>query len=350
MNTLPMSHPDKLRRLAWFLPLALLVYAANAWLVRSPPAHLVAPGALAPEWPVLFDLLLMVPLLYLIAFRRDRRRALTGAVALAVAGVMIAGWIVPLASQHWLGILQTGRNLLIAAFVVGEIALAVGLARLTLKLLRVGNDPERAIASALHARFGDSAVARLLAFEVRMWFYALFASARRKLVYAGDEHFTCHAKDGHASNQHGFILLILIELPIVHVLLSLFWTATAAWIVSAFSLWGLAFLLGEHRATLRRPVSLDAEHLHVRYGLCAELAVPLDRISAVSPHGERVSRRSPGTLRYCDAGVPNVCITLDPVLDVPGLFGDTRPVARIYLGVDAPARLLGSIRARIAAK
>lgn len=348
MHATRMTRPEKLRKLCWFVPIALVIYLANAWLTRRPPAFLMAPGASAPEWPVLFDVLLTVPLLYLFVFRRDGRHALAGAAMLAGSGVMIAGWIVPIASQHWLGVLQIGRNLLAAVFVIGEIALAVSLARLTLRLLRDGDDPERAIADTLRARFGDTPVARLLAFEVRMWFYALFVSAKRKLVFAGDEHFSCHAKDGHASNQQGFILLILIELPIVHVLLSVFWHARVAWTVTALSLWGLCFLIAEYRATLRRPISLDSEHVYVRYGLAAELLLPLTHIARAVPHRETVARRIPGTQRYCESGVPNVCLHLAPPLDVPGMFGQTRSIERVYLGVDVPGRFLEHLNTRLA--
>ncbi|MEO7062924.1 MAG: hypothetical protein ABI082_04015, partial [Dokdonella sp.] len=330
-----MSRDEKLHKLGWFVPLALLVYVANAWLTHHPPAMLVAPGTAVPEWPVLFDCLVTVPLLYLLVFQRLRRKAWMGAGMLAVTGIMLGGWIIPEGSRQWLGVLQTGRNLVAAVIAIGEIALAVGLARLTLRMLRNGNDPEQAVAAALHARFGNTPVVHFLAFEVRMWFYALFANAKRTLTFAGEEHFSYHAKDGHASNQQGFIFLIAFELPIMHVLLWLFWQSTGAWIVSALSLWGLCFLIAERRATLKRPISLDDGHLYIRYGLAAELVVPLERIHSVVPHREPVARRTPGTLRYCEAGAPNVCIHLIPGFVVPGLLGNARTIEYIYLGVDA---------------
>ncbi len=342
-----MTREEKLQRLAWFAPLALLVYLANGWLAHHPPTALVATGTIVPEWPMLFDLLVTVPLAYLIAFRRHGRQAWIGAAMLAGTGIMVAGWIVPEESRQWLGVLQTGRNFFAAVVVLGEITLALSLARLTLRLLRDGNDPERAVAAALHARFGDTAVARLIAFEVRMWFYALFATAKRPLTFAGDEHFSCHAKDGHASNQQGFILLILIELPIVHLLLSLFWQWKGACVISALSVWGLCFLIAERRATLKRPISMDGERLYVRYGLGTERVVPMASIAAVAPHREPVARRIPGTLRYCESGAPNISVRLCPALEVPGLFGGSRQIEWIYLGVDAPGRFLSRLNARL---
>lgn len=350
MDSEVLSQTQRLYRWAAFGLLASIVCLGNAWLVRHPPAVLVWQGIPVPEWPVLFDLLVTVPLLYLFLFRRNGRRAFAGAAMIAVSGIMIAGWIVPIESQHWLGFLRIARNLFAACLVAGEIVLAIGLARMTLRLLREGNDPERAVASALRLRFGDTMVARLLAFEVRLLVYALFASADRKLAFEGDQHFSCHAKDGLSSNQSGFILIVGAELPIAHLLLSLSGHPHIAWIVSLLSIWGLCVLVAERRATLRRPISIDASHLYVRYGLGSELVVPLARIQEVAGHCEAVARRTPGAMRYCEAGVPNVCIRLDPPIGIPGLSGRSRPILRIYLGVDTPGRFIEQLKNRLGAE
>ncbi len=349
MNPVALNRSQKLHRLAWFLPLAAAVYLGNAWIVRHPWDALVAPNGIAPEWPVLVDVLVTVPLLYLIAFWRNGRRAWIGAGMIAATGIVIADWIVPAESRQWLDALGTLRHLVVALIVVGEGALIVGVARLIGRLSRQGGNVETAIDSAVHSTFGDAPVARLLAFEARMWFYALFASSRRPQVFAGDEHFTYHLKDGHASNQQGFIVLILIELPILHVLLTLFWHAQAAWIVTLLTVWGLCFLVGEYRASTRRPISVDGEAVYVRYGLAAEVRIPLQHIASVRPSRIPVRRRTPGVLRYCEAGDPNVCIELAPPLLLPGMFGAESSIERIYLGLDAPERFITSLRGRIGA-
>ncbi|WP_347259516.1 hypothetical protein [Rudaea sp.] len=72
-------------------------------------------------------------------------------------------------------------------------------------------------------------------------------------------------------------------------------------------------------------------------------------IAWATVHREAVPRRIPGVRRYCESGVPNVCLHLAPALDVNGLFGETRSIERIYLGVDAPARFLEQLNARLEA-
>lgn len=347
MTAFVLDQGRRRRRGIVFLLLAAIVVAGNAWLSRRPPAALVGPALAAPEWPVLVDLLLVVPLAHLALFRREGRRAWIKAGMLALAGITVAGWIVPAANQHQLVMLRALRNVSALFVVAGEIALAVALARLVFGRLRERADPEAAVDRALRDRFGDVPLVQVLAFEVRLWFWALFGSAKRSFAFAGDRHFGTHAKDGHASNQQGFLLLVGAEIPILHVVLALFWSHSAAWIVTALSSWGWIFLFAEHRATLRRPVSLSHDALFVRYGLRAELVVPLRQIGSVSPHAAPVPRRQAGSLRYCEAGAPNVRIELSPPLQVPGLFGAAKPVERIYLGIDEPQRFIAAVAERL---
>lgn len=334
------------KRLRGFLAFFALIVAGNAWLGRHPPAALVVPGSDAPEWPILIDLLLVAPLVYLVLFCREGHKAWLKAAAIALAGISIAGWIVPEANQHLLASLRQLRNALAALALGGEILLAAVLARAVIRVLGERSDPEHAVSRVLRERFGDTPVARLLAFEVRMWFWALFGSARRELRFAGDAHFGTHRKDGHASNQQGFLLLIGAEIPLVHGLLAVFWSHAAACAVTALSLWGFVFLLGEYRASLRRPISISDSALHIRYGLGAELVVPLQRIAEVARHGSHVPRRRAGVLRYCEAGAPNVRLELSPPLQVAGVFGGERPIERIYLGVDDVGAFLAAIQHR----
>ena len=347
MTAFVLDQGQRRRRGIVFLLFAAIVVAGNAWLSRFPPAASIAPSAAAPEWPVLVDLLLVVPLAYLALFHREGRRAWIKAGMLALAGITVAGWIVPAANQHQLVVLRALRNVSALLAVAGEIALAVVLAGLVFGLLRERADPEAAIDRALRDRFGDVALAQVLAFEVRLWFWALFGSAGRGFAFAGDRHFGTHAKDGHASNQQGFLLLIGAEIPVLHLVSALLWSPAVAGIITALSSWGWVFLFAEHRATLRRPVSLSHDALFVRYGLRAERVVPLRQIESISLHGAPVARRQAGSLCYCESGAPNVRIELSPPLAVPGLFGAARPIRRIYLGVDEPQRFIAAVVERL---
>ena len=339
------SRSRQARRYA-FLAVAAAILAANAWVMRDTPTLFLDADGLAPEWPVLIDALLTVPLVYLAFFWRDGWRAIRGAFVVGMAAVAVATWIVPPANRDWLDALMPLRLLVLGAVVLVEGLAILGVIRLILRVRREGIAVEAAIDDSMRARFGDTPIARLLALEARLWFFALFASTKRALAFPGEAHFGYHAKDGNASNQQAFIILILVETPILHALLALFWSAQAAWIASALSVWGLAFLVAEYRATILRPISIQRDELVILQGLLVDVRVPLACIAAASANRVAVAR-GPGVLRCSAAGVPNLRLDLYAPFAIATLGGGRRLVERIYLGVDEPARLLAGLLPRI---
>ena len=329
-------HVAKSRRLSWFLLASASIVFANYWLTRHTPSMLLGDVAVPPAWPVLVDTLLIIPLIYLFMFRRNGRRVWIGAAMMVGTGAFVANMILPEQSVPWLGQLRLVRNGMVALFALTELALLVTVARAAYRLYRRGNDVEAAIESGFKDRFGDVPIARLLTFEARMWFYALFAPRNYVAGSIAEERFSYHLKDGHASNQQGFIMLILIELPILHVLLMLFWSPVVAWIVSLMTAYGLCFLIGEYRASSRRQTSIDEDSVRVRFGLLPELQIPLTQIDRVDRSVVAVSRWAAGTVRFCDSGNPNIVIHLKEPIATANLFGSGRMVERVFLGLDKP--------------
>ncbi len=329
-----------------FLALAALVMLANAVIMRWPPVAFTDAAGLAPEWPVLVDALVTLPLLYLLLVGWRGWRAWRAAAAVGMTALALSAWIVPEQSRHVLDMLKPLRHLAIAIVIAVECVAVVAVVRFILRMRREGLNAETAIERAMVDRFGDGAFTRLLVLDARIWFYALFARAGKPLAFPGDTHFTVHAKDGNASNQLVFIFLILFELPILHGLLMVMASAQVAWIVTVLTLWGLAFLVADYRASLLRPISLDGDALVIRYGVLVDVRVPLAAIASVQRWNEEVPGRQPGTLRYCESGVPNVRIDLAEPLDVPGLFGGSRRVERVFLGVDTPVPFVAALEQR----
>ena len=66
---------------------------------------------------------------------------------------------------------------------------------------------------------GEGVEAGLLMLEILMWYYVLFVRKDTEIEFAGEQHFSYHEKDGNASNQFAFIIIILFEIPLVHLLL-----------------------------------------------------------------------------------------------------------------------------------
>src|SRR5690606_35584983 len=144
-------------------------------MMRRTPTALLGDNGLAPEWPVLVDALLTLPLVYLALFCRDGWRAVRGAFVVGMAGIAVAMWVVPASNRDWLGWLMPLRLVVLAAIMLVEGAAIIGVVRLILRVRRDGVPVEAAIDDSMRRKFGDAPIARLLALEARLWFFALFA-------------------------------------------------------------------------------------------------------------------------------------------------------------------------------
>jgi hypothetical protein len=350
------QHP---RRSFGLVALALL--AAYAWII---PWHAQQGLGPLPDWTLAFDLLLVLPLLWwwLQPAPRGRGAAL-GALAVAMAGIWVGAWLLPQADkQVWLW-LEPMRWVLLGALLLLQLALATlalrGLARVLRqrrRLLQTGQAPRGLLEDELHAVIdaeatratrltGAPAGAALpwLKLEARLWLYAL-APARwlATLAADGERWFGVHRQGQNLSNQMGFVVLAGVEIPVVHLLLHLWFGPLVAGIVTALSVYGWLFLWAEARATRWRPVALDAHTLHLRHGLVDDLAVPRQAIAAAALYRGPAPARAAGRLRCSGMGRANLRLVLAPGTRLATLVGK-RAVHEIFLGVDEPERLLQAL-------
>ncbi|PHV08518.1 hypothetical protein CSQ96_02910 [Janthinobacterium sp. BJB412] len=328
------------RRTAWLAGFVAVSMAANCLALRMP---------LPPYVPQQFELVLLAqvfvlwPLLFFLLAHPQRREA--RAIVLPITtGMLFGSLVLPAESKHVWHYIDQLRWVVVLAFGAAELWVMLTLLR-SLGKLRSSTTPESDIADAMRGALGDKAATRLLTVELLMWFYALLSWRAKQYRYDGVEHFSIHRHEGNASNQVGFLVVLGAEIPVVHFFVWL-WSPTAALVLTGLSLYGFAWMLGEYRATLLRPVSLNEHDLHLRYGLLGDERVPLSAIDAVEPCAIRLRRRR-GLLRRTPAGgTANVRIALKPMARIAGLFG-TKAYDTIVLAVDDPALFVDSLRARL---
>ncbi|MCB1605512.1 MAG: hypothetical protein KDI71_00845 [Xanthomonadales bacterium] len=283
------------------------------------------------EWFYLLDAAIVAPLCWLCI--RDRKEALLKAVVLLCGAILIGSYIIPEQSKFIWHQLENGRYLILAMVLLFELVALLSVYLAVRTALWAQEDPDLAIESPIRRLLGDGPVSKMLAFETRMWTFALFAQRVRQLNFTGDHHFSYHRKDGAQSNLLGFILLIALELPLVHVLLHFLWSPTAANIISLLTAFSLVFFIAEYRAMSRRPVSIDGQQLIIRFGIYSALTIPLSNVAAIRAHNQPV-RRAGHLRRYNYAGSPNVAIEL---AEPQG------KISSVYLGMDAPEQLIRAI-------
>ena len=278
-------------------------------------------GAEKPEWLLLIDGLIVLPILCFFCVN-DKKEAAIKAVVYSSLIILLGSFVIPENSKVVWPYLESLRYLAIAAFIVLEITTIFTVFFAIKASLTKDIDPDISISQPIEQILGKGAISSLLSFEARVWTYALFSKKIRQQNFTGDSHFSCHKKDGAQSNQLGFILIILFELPIMHLLLHFLWSSFAANLTTGLTLLGIVFFIAEYKAIAIRPISIDPEGIIVRYGLWNPLKISLINIKHVQLNSKFI-RRSANVNRFNLAGNPNIEIKLNS-----GKF--------IYLGVDSP--------------
>lgn len=319
------------------LPLLFLLAISISWGFYYQGEHwLNEYGAANFEWLYLLDALLILPLLCFVCIKDKKQAAIKAAVLCSLA-VLVGSYIIPAQSKFIWHYLESGRYLLLAIILLFELVAGLTVYLAISTALRQKSEPELAIAKPIQRLLGEGVTAKLLEFETRVWTYALFANRISPAQFHGDQHFSYHLKDDAQTNSMGFILLIALEIPLVHLVLHFAWSPLAANIVSGLTLLSLVFFIAEYRAMARRPLSVDGSNLYIRYGIYGMRVVALDNIAGIARHGGYVARAC-NNKRYNFSGYPNVAIALRQ---------SDNNIKHLYLGVDQPQALIDCIQPRI---
>jgi len=327
-----------------FWILALLVILGNWLLIQTPIYGLTRP---LPEWPIAFDLLVMLPLLYIFIHRKVRKKALLGGISLIAFGILVGAIIIPSEHQQIWTHFISWRYVLLAFLVLAELTLItfviyalLSKRRSSINTLESQDEYQCQTESRLHqlicSTFGPSITTRFILLEMRMWLYC-FGGKRRLQITADKQAYYYDKQYENASTQQGFLFLIGAELPIAHVLIHLY-SPTLALVITALSVYGFCFLVAEYRATLYRPISISHDVLHLKYGLLTNTKIPLNQIASVQPAKQGVKAQK-GRWRFKGSGDVNVCIQMKPHSILQGLFRQEH-VEEIYLGVNNPQHFI----------
>ncbi|MEL6198737.1 MAG: hypothetical protein AAFR09_00880 [Pseudomonadota bacterium] len=152
----------------WFLIIAPLVLLADALVAHSGPIDRFVEAGL------LFDLVLLMPALYFLCYRKRRQGAGVRALGLACLGVWIATKLVPDSDRVLLVYLGPLRYVGLAVLVLIELALI----RMIFRMLSAGGSAEATAKHAADAADMPTWVAKLLVWEAGLW-RRFFAGLRR---------------------------------------------------------------------------------------------------------------------------------------------------------------------------
>ncbi|WP_143732117.1 hypothetical protein [Microbulbifer sp. GL-2] len=275
-------------------------YSTNTWLNEF--------GEENREWFFLVDGLVVLPILCLICIK-DKKQALIKAIVYTCIAILIGSYIIPEESKSLWLYLEAVRFVVLACFILLEIMAIITMVTAIRVAINEREDPDIAIEASVERYVGRGILSTILSFETRLWMFVFCSKSIAFKQYLGDRHFSYHLKDGAQSTALGFIFIILLELPIVHLIVHFAWSSIAANIISFLSVLGLLFLVADCRSMSRRPISITSDKLIIRYGILSSKEIPLGDIRYVEKSSGHI-RRQNKIKRYNHSGNPNVVVGL----------------------------------------
>jgi hypothetical protein len=221
------------------------------------------------------------------------------------------------AVAYWLGARGRVLGVVVAA---GMLAAKLVLGRVLIVAVTVELG---AIAFALTRR---GIAFEIFATELRIMRAAIFGWRVRSQPGA----FTVHRASSWTLIAGVFAALTLVEAPLVHLVLVAFGHPIAAWILSALSLYGAVWLVGDINSLRAGGLRIADGSLVVALGVRWRGAIDLATITAVHLASGRAE---------LDVAIatPNVVIELREPAVLVGLFGRTKRARKIAFELDEPA-------------
>ena len=312
-----------------FLALALGVNILVLLLARQatgPKAQSIAVGAV-------LDMTVTVPALYYWLVVRPGLRNLASLGLIILLSLWRAAFAFPeiVPGKFWIG--AAIECLVIAAVFWGIRRARSAAGGIT------DTDPVARIQAAVRGVLPFSFAERALTAELAVLYYGLAWRAKPDM-HPGSKAFTLHRRSAFQDILLFVGLASLLEIFPVHLLLNL-WSPPAAWVATGLSLYGAFWAVSMSRAFELRPSLVSADELLLRFGLLAQLRIPVSAIRAVSreiPQGSTVMpRRTPAEF-YIEFNRP---------LEIEKLLGFRQPIDGIAVSADQGAEFESAIRSTL---
>jgi hypothetical protein len=319
--------------------LALVVLAAYLSAVALVHTSIFTRAPEPLSFVVAVELVVLVPIVYwLLVVRRGRARPRTVLLAV-VCSVLGARLVLPATHRSFV----TGARFFTFAIELGITAYAIWAVQRALRRAHDDGsegDVVELLQHTLAASFGQRAWIRAVAMEIATFYYAL--GGRGDRPPRGAVTFAVDASSA-GTMAAGFGMVIVIEAVVMHLLL-MRWSIAAAVALTGLSLYSLLWLVGDYRATHRRPVVLDGRRLVLRVGLRCHVVVEIDQLRSVRLVSWRdVPERAAGYLNTTRPGQPNIVIEVRAPIKVTTLLGLQRTTQRIGLRLVEPQRFRDAI-------
>ncbi|MEQ8547074.1 MAG: hypothetical protein RIC03_04150 [Cyclobacteriaceae bacterium] len=314
------------------LIIGLMIFIAKSSFFSLNPQNL--------SFGITFDLLLTVPLVYFLLIRKTNIPKAT-IVPFLIAGIVIGSIILPPQNQYYLDLFKTWVFPIIEVSILSFIIYKV---RQAIKGYKANHNPAVDFYTALKNTCYEILPKGLVipfVTEIAVFYYGFIYWKKRSLK---DHEFSYHKESGTVGLLAAIIFIVLIETLVIHLLL-VKWSELAAWVLTCLSFYTGFQLFGYLKSMSKRPISIEGDCLHLKYGIMNETTIDLAKIDKVLISSKDIEFDKE-TRKFSILGQlesHNVVIYLKQEHSMTGLYGIKRNYMNLALHVDDKIKFVNKI-------
>lgn len=319
---------------AMFIGLILLMQ--SAWFL----SNLDQPLTLG----ISLDLLLTVPFIYFLLIRKTDISKTT-VVPVMIVGLIIGSYFLPVEHQGYLEVFKFWVLPIIELSVIGFIGWKVRTTIVKYRSIK-GDSPDffTSLKNTCHEVF-PGRIAELVAMEVAVIYYGFINWKTRTIQ---ENEYTYHKKSGTPGLLIGLIFVICVETIGIHFLLAS-WSHTAAWILTALSVYTIFQVFGFAKSLSQRPIIMLDDRVILRYGIMSETEIYFEDIEEIelSRKWDKKDKMSKKMSPFDELDQHNILIHVKKEHILHRLYGFKKKFKTLALHVDDVAGFKGRIEGYI---
>jgi len=290
---------------------------------------------------ITYDLTILAPLLYFFIVRKSSIPNIT-VVPVFITGYIIASFCIPSHANDHLKLIEM---IILPAVELTVITFIVIKVRKSIKLIRINrkNDPDlySVIKKSTSLVLKSELAGKIVATEIAMIYFGLFRWTKTR---AADNQFTSYKETGVIAIYYTLIFLVIAETIGLHILL-IKWHEITAWVIFGLSIYAGLQLLGHARALTSRFIEITNDSLILRYGLYADVKIPLSSIMIVEQYSTEVIEKDIKQIKLLGAlESHNVRIELNNKVQVESVYGTGKSFSKFVLYVDQVEHFLQRLK------
>ena len=280
---------------------------------------------------ITFDLLLTVPFVYFLLIRKTNIPKTT-VVPLLIFGMVVCTFVLPTENQYYLSLFKTWVfpviEISIISFVIYKVRKAIKGYKANKE---VSVDFFTTLKNTCYELLPNKAVIPVVT-EIAVFYYGFMYWRKRELE---KNEFSYHKNSGTITLLVAIIGIVAIETVVLHILLAK-WSNLAAWILTFLSIYSGLQLFGFLKSMLKRPISIENNQLHLRYGIMTETTIDIKNIDCVeiSSKDIEINNETRKLSFLGELESHNVIIRLKEENQLIGLYGIKKTYKNIALYVD----------------